>query len=147
MALPNNTTISLNQVNVELGRSGTANINMNDSALRSLFGRAGSGTSISMSDGWGKTTYVPGSQFFTGSGTFNVPSYVSSVTIAVVGGGGGGGSHIGGGGGGGGIVYGTVGVTPSSSISISIGGGGGGKGNGGKGFGGGGRQGQEVGIG
>jgi len=52
-ASPN--SISLSQVNTELGRSATANINMNDSAVRSLFGRAGSGTQISMSDGRGKS--------------------------------------------------------------------------------------------
>jgi len=52
-ASPN--SISLSQVNTELGRSATANINMNDSAVRSLFGRVGSGTTISMSDGRGKS--------------------------------------------------------------------------------------------
>jgi hypothetical protein len=56
MALPGSgSTISLNQVNTELGRSATATIDMNDSALRSLFQKTGSGTTISMSDGWGKS--------------------------------------------------------------------------------------------
>lgn len=56
MALPSSgNTISLSQVNTELGRGSTATIDMNDSALRSLFGKAGSGTTISMSDGWGKS--------------------------------------------------------------------------------------------
>ena len=56
MALPGSgSTISLSQVNTELGRGSTATIDMNDSALRSLFGKAGSGTTISMSDGWGKS--------------------------------------------------------------------------------------------
>jgi hypothetical protein len=52
-ASPN--SISLGQVNTELGRSATATIDMNDSAVRSLFGRPGSGTQISMSDGRGKS--------------------------------------------------------------------------------------------
>ena len=52
-ASPN--SISLSQVNTELGRSATANINMNDSAVRSLFGKPGSGNTISMSDGHGKS--------------------------------------------------------------------------------------------
>jgi hypothetical protein len=64
MALPNNTTISLNQVNTELSRSATASIDMNDSAVRTLAGVGGSGTTISMSNLWGKsnsTTLVAGS--------------------------------------------------------------------------------------
>jgi hypothetical protein len=56
MALPpSGSAISLSQVNTELGRSATATIDMNDSALRSLFQKTGSGTTISMSDGWGKS--------------------------------------------------------------------------------------------
>ena len=55
-ASPN--TISLSQVNTELGRSATATIDMNDSAVRSLFGRVGSGTTISMSDGHGKSSFT-----------------------------------------------------------------------------------------
>ncbi len=56
MALPpSGSTISLSQVNTELGRSATATLDMNDSALRSLFQKTGSGTTISMSDGWGKS--------------------------------------------------------------------------------------------
>lgn len=47
--------ISLSQVNVELGRSATAAISMNDSAVRTLFGAGGSGTGISMSSGRGKS--------------------------------------------------------------------------------------------
>ena len=52
MALPSSGQITLNQVNVELGNSGTAQISMNDSAVRTLFGIASG--EIEMSDGYGK---------------------------------------------------------------------------------------------
>lgn len=56
MTLPaSGNTISLSQVNTELGRGSTANISMNETAVRSLFGKPGSGNTISMSDGWGKS--------------------------------------------------------------------------------------------
>jgi len=52
MALPASGQITLNQVNVELGNSGTAQISMNSSAVRGLFGIASG--EIEMSDGYGK---------------------------------------------------------------------------------------------
>ena len=67
-ASPN--SISLGQVNTELGRSATATIDMNDSAVRSLFGKPGSGNTISMDDGRGKSSRtfslaeVNGASFF-----------------------------------------------------------------------------------
>lgn len=58
MALPSSGAISLNQVNVELGRSGTAQISMGDSIVRTLFGV--SSGAISMSNGYGKSNnYAP----------------------------------------------------------------------------------------
>ena len=52
MALPASGAISLNQVNVELGLSGTTTISMNQASVRTLFG-VPSGA-ISMSNGYGK---------------------------------------------------------------------------------------------
>ena len=52
MTLPVSGAISLNQVNVELGLSGTTTISMNQASVRTLFG-VPSGT-ISMSNGYGK---------------------------------------------------------------------------------------------
>jgi hypothetical protein len=49
-------SISLSQVNTELGLTSTATISLNDTAVRALFGRT-SGT-ISMSDGWGKSDVI-----------------------------------------------------------------------------------------
>lgn len=49
-------TISLSDVNVELGRSSTANISMNEAAVRTLAGVGGSGTVISMDNLRGKSS-------------------------------------------------------------------------------------------
>jgi hypothetical protein len=54
MALQTSGAISLNDVNVELGNSGTASINMNSSDVRGLFGVASG--AISMSDGYGASS-------------------------------------------------------------------------------------------
>lgn len=54
MTLPSSGTISMSQVDVELGYSSSATISLNDTAVRTLFGKS-SGT-ISMSDGYGKSS-------------------------------------------------------------------------------------------
>tara|TARA_R110000803_G_scaffold61711_2_gene121707 strand:- start:318 stop:1142 length:825 start_codon:yes stop_codon:yes gene_type:complete len=69
MTLPASGQISLNQVNVELGYSGTAQIDMGSSAVRGLFGVASG--AIDMADGYGKANWAPSgtliSQNFTGN--------------------------------------------------------------------------------
>jgi len=52
MALPASGAISLNNVNVELGLSGTTLISMNQASVRGLFGKASG--AIRMNDGYGK---------------------------------------------------------------------------------------------
>jgi len=142
MPLPNNTTISLNQVNSELGRSATANINMNDSAVRTLAGVCGSGSPISMSNLWGKSNRVQYSDvlatFSSNGGTqyYTVPAGVTSVRVKVWAGGGAAASGPSGPvGGGGGYVQGDIAVTAGQSLTINVGEGGRGW-NGDEGFGG-----------
>ena len=74
------------------------------------------------------TVQAPVSQSFTSSGTFSVPSGVSTVQVLVVAGGGSGGASIGGGGGAGGLVY-HAGypVTPGGTETVTVGDGGAGK--------------------
>jgi hypothetical protein len=75
-------TISLNDVNIELGRSSGSNINMNDSAVRTLAGVGGSGTVISMNDLRGKsslTVNYPDSA----TGSFFGSDYCGSADVQV----------------------------------------------------------------
>ena len=71
--------------------------------------------------------YAPnnaGSTTLYGSGTWQVPTGVRSVTVFMVGGGGGGGKNSSGGGGGGYTKTVTISVTPNSNIAYSVGTGG-----------------------
>jgi hypothetical protein len=71
------------------------------------------------------TVNPPAYQTFTSSGTFTVPTGLTSVTVLVVGGGGSGGAYRGGGGGAGGLIY-RPGFTiaPGTPISVTVGDGG-----------------------
>ena len=77
-----------------------------------------------------KVPAAPGQQVFTSSGTFTVPTGVTSLSCVVVGGGGGStgcsgaGQYSGAGGGGGGLAYGTFSVTPGSTVTVQVGAGG-----------------------
>jgi hypothetical protein len=52
-------TISINNANVELARGSGANLNMDNSAVRALFGKTTPQSTISLSDGWGKSATAP----------------------------------------------------------------------------------------
>lgn len=88
MALPNGTTISLSQVNVELSRSATATISLGETAVRNLAG-VPSGA-ISMSDLWGKSAVPPMTLSYTGGvgEVFSTPcvTVYASATVSVSGG-------------------------------------------------------------
>ena len=85
MALPASGQITLNQVNVELGNSGTAQIDMNSSAVRGLFGIASG--EIEMSDGYGKSNVAwYGSRAIAAGGfTGSRSNTMDYVTIATTG--------------------------------------------------------------
>jgi hypothetical protein len=68
MALPSSGQISLSQVNVELSKSATAQIGMNDTNARTLAGKASG--QISMSDFWGKSSFVTPTTFGTYDATW-----------------------------------------------------------------------------
>ena len=72
MGLPASGAISLNDVNVELGNTATAQIDMNSAAVRGLLGIASG--AISMSDGYGKS-----SQF-----SFSITSNVNNANLATL---------------------------------------------------------------
>jgi hypothetical protein len=80
MTLPASGQITLNQVNVELGNSGTAQIGMNDAAVRGLFGIASG--EIEMSDGYGKSAASWSIQFPNG-GSNNYVTTSSSSQFAL----------------------------------------------------------------
>ena len=137
MTMPASGAMSMSAINVELGLSSTAQISMNDTAVRTLFGK--SSGAISHSDGYGKAYTVAGnSGVLTGGSSYTLPSTSGlTINVLVIGGGGGGGGGSGrssfagyftggGGGGSGGNAYATgIPVTPGQSVSISIGGAGG----------------------
>jgi len=60
MALPvSPNSISFNNINQELGRASPYNqtVALNDSVVRTLFQRTTAGSSVAMSDGWGKSNF------------------------------------------------------------------------------------------
>lgn len=64
MALPESGAISLGEVNTELGLSATAQISLNDTDVRTLFGVASG--AISLSNGYGKSAASSAKGFFAG---------------------------------------------------------------------------------
>ena len=82
MTLPASGAISLNDVNVELGLTATAQIGLNDAAVRGLFGVASG--AIAMSDGYGKssfTPYIATGGTITTSGGYTIHTFTSSGTF------------------------------------------------------------------
>lgn len=115
-------------VNLELGLSATAQISMNDTVVRTLFGKASG--AISLFDGYGKSNRQPFSTkvTFTTNTSWAVPTGLGVTAIrAKAWGAGGGGSRSGGStvGGGGGFSRADISVTAGETLLVAVGGGGG----------------------
>tara|TARA_B110000305_G_scaffold96451_1_gene108716 strand:- start:28801 stop:29748 length:948 start_codon:yes stop_codon:yes gene_type:complete len=76
MALPASGQITMNQVNVELGNSGTAQISMNDAAVRGLFDDASG--QIAMSQGYGRSSET----VLTSAGNVNGQAQRKQITVS-----------------------------------------------------------------
>ncbi len=149
MALPSSGTITLAQVNVELQKSSTAQISLNDADVRALAG-VPSGA-ISMSNLYGKSRFIIASggtetTYSSGGATYKVHTFTSGGTLTVsnagtsgfnsidyliVAGGGSGGKgwyssyeFTGGGGGGAGGVLASSTTQAAGSYGVSVGSGG-----------------------
>ena len=139
MALQSSGAISMSDVNVELGKSSTTQINLGNTDVRDLFSVASGAISLA-SDGYGASAAVPEGQavyYVANYGNYNytwyawfVPTGVTSVSVVCVGAGGGGGRASGGnvgpqGGAGGGLSYeNNISVTPGERMTIRVGWGG-----------------------
>jgi len=84
MALPSSGAISFNAINVELGLTGTAQISLNDGAVRTLFGVASG--AISMNQGYGKSNRISVTITLASNttdytlDTAQIPGYVAGAT-------------------------------------------------------------------
>jgi hypothetical protein len=84
MTLPVSGPISFNAINVELGVAGTTNANINQASYRTLAGIPASGTTISLSNFYGKSNRVARSFTFTTS-TANASLNVAAISGYVAG--------------------------------------------------------------
>lgn len=79
MTLPASGAISFGDVNTELGLSATAQISLNDAAVRTLFGIPSGAISLNTGHGKSAITYVSGT--LSGSGTLAIHAGATSVSL------------------------------------------------------------------
>jgi hypothetical protein len=90
MTLPLSGPINLNMVNVELGKSGTALITLNDTNVRTLAGRPAAGSTIAFDNFYGKSSRANLSVTYsahTANATINInalPGYIAGNTTVNV---------------------------------------------------------------
>lgn len=105
--------------------TGTLSADRSSSTTTTFVVRAVDAASNTSSRSFSILEVPTGIQSFTSSGTFSVPTGITSVDVLVVAGGGSGGADNGGGGGGGGLIF-RPGfpVTPGGTVSVGVGDGG-----------------------
>lgn len=91
MALQSTGAISFNNINVELGLSGTTTAPINQAPFRTLAGKPGSGTTIALSDFYGKANRVTVNLTLAGGNVLNYdvynnrgPTYVAGTSDIIV---------------------------------------------------------------
>jgi hypothetical protein len=80
MTLPSSGPLSMSDINTELGNTSTAQITLNDTAVRTLLARTTSATEIGMNAGYGKSKRVPIPV------VFSVDAQASTITVNSLGG-------------------------------------------------------------
>jgi len=106
--------------------TGTLTTDQSSSTTTNFTLRAVDAASNTTSRAFSITEVPSGIESFTSSGTFSVPTGITTVTVLVVAGGGGGGTHHGSAGGAGGLIF-MPGypVTPGGTVTVTVGCGGG----------------------
>jgi hypothetical protein len=112
--------LSLNSSNGEI--TGTLSTDRTGTTTTNFVIRAFDSSSNTASRSFSITETPSGIESFTSSGTFSVPTGITTVDALVVAGGGGGGNASGGGGGAGGLIYRPgLPVSPGSTIPVTVG--------------------------
>jgi len=112
--------LSLNSSNGQI--TGTLTTDITGTTTTNFVIRAFDSASNTASRSFSITETPSGIESFTSSGTFSVPTGITTADVLLVAGGGGGGNASGGGGGAGGLIYRpSFPVTPGGTVSVTVG--------------------------